>query len=161
MQKNNKVILSLTVFSFILFAIAAFAAYPRMVWWVFKVAEGRVVTASAEEIFTHRLFSSLAIAASTLFIGLGAYIISKKRSLRDTVVGWFVLIDVAVLAMIGWLVFLKYRLMKSLSVTQGSEEATTYLLSYQVHDLPLFQLGLAASAAVLLVAWMYPKKPGE
>lgn len=161
MQKDTKIILLLTVLLFVLFAIAAFAAYPRMVWWMFKIAEGRVVTASAEELFAHRLFSSLAIAVSALFIGLGAYIISKKRSLKDTVIGWFVLIDAAVLAMIGWLVFLKYRLMKLLSITEGNEEGVTHLLPYQEHDLPLFQLGLAASAAVLLVAWMYPKKPGE
>jgi hypothetical protein len=158
MSKVNKIIFALTIFSFVIFVILAWMAYPRMVWWVLKAGEGKIVVDSVNAAFTHRLFSSLSIAVSAFFIGIGAYIISKKRNLKETIIGWFVLVDVALLAVIAWLVYIKYQFIQFLSNYGFGDDILAGVLSLYLSDLGFYHMGIAAAVAVLLVAWIYPKK---
>lgn len=162
MNKKNVTVIALTVFLLFVFFSLSWLAYPRMVWWMKKVVEDEnrwAIECVFGVLQPHQIITSVAIAFSALFIGLGTYMIGKKRNLKEMVIGWFVLIDVAVVVMIGWLAFLKFRFMK---VVASANEAKTLEESFfSVSQFTFFELGIAASVAVLLVAWMYPKKPGE
>lgn len=160
MKKTNLIILLLTIFLLIAFFVLFILAYPRIMWWMLKSAQDAIAITDDRDYLTHQITSSLFVSFSAIFIGLGTYIISKKRDLKETIIGWFVLIDVAIVAMLGWLAFLKYHLIEQLAQVESSLsiENISFISFLKPADIHLYELGIAASIAVLLVAWIYPRK---
>lgn len=160
MKKTNLIIVLLTIFLLIAFFILFALAYPRIMWWMLKPAQDVIAITDYRDHLAHQIVSSLFISLSAIFVGLGTYIISKKRDLKETIIGWFVLIDVAIVAMLGWLAFLKYRFIERLDNIDYSSPLGNLAIEvfFKPTDIHLYEMGIAAAIMVLLVAWIYPKK---
>ena len=128
--------------------------------WILKPAQDIIAITDYRDHLAHQIISSLFVSLSAIFIGLGTYMISKKRDLKETIIGWFVLIDVAIVAMLGALVFLKYRFIEYLNNIDHSSLSSNIVINplFNPVNIHLYEMGISASIAVLLVAWIYPRK---
>lgn len=141
----------LVTYGTVSFAIALFVAgwsiYPQLLDFVAAGISGGVVTNSAGDELSQRLWSALPFALLGLVIALGTYFVAGRSSTRLHYGSSFlVLLAVGLVAALGWTRVLADRMA---SLVQGI--AMPAGVSLNLPEIPLYQIGLFASACVLVV----------
>jgi len=128
--------------------VAGWSIYPLLVGFVTADVPGRVVVTSPYGGLSHRLWSTLPFGLLGLAIGFGTFFVGSRSSSRLSYrTGFLALLSVGLVAVAGWT-----RVLADWIATLVREIPIPAGVSISLSQVPLYQIGLFASACVLATA---------